>query len=64
MGARLKRCCQPSPVSQLEADRTQQNSLEAESMTGQGLIRGCSARGWIDQSTQINTNFSTNGNTP
>jgi len=64
MEARLKKCCQPSPVSQLESDHTQQNSLEAESMAGQGLTTGCSARGWMDQSTQINTNFTTNGNTP
>jgi len=64
MEARLKKMLPAFPSVTTGTDCTQQNSLEAESMAGQGLTTGRSARGWMDQSAQINTNFTTNGNTP
>jgi len=43
-----RRCYQNSPVSQLEADRAEWNSLEEEFMVGRGSITSCSAvRGWV-----------------
>ena len=47
--SKVKRmCCQTSPMSQLTADNTNQYSLEAEIVGGQGFAMGCSAIGWMD----------------
>ena len=43
-----RRRCQASPVSQLEVDLSDWNSLEAEIMGGQGLTAGCSAVGGVE----------------
>jgi len=43
-----RRCCQKSPMSQLEADRAQWNSLEAEFIVDQCSITSCSAVGEMD----------------
>lgn len=49
MGGRWKRrCCQTSPVLQMEAGHAEQNSLDAEVMGTQGSTTDCSVIGWID----------------
>jgi len=43
-----RRRCQTSPMSQLETDSAEWNSLDAEFMGGQGLTAGCSAVGGVE----------------
>jgi len=43
-----RRCCQTSPLSQLEAGCTEYKSLGTEIIGCQGLTNGCSAIGWVD----------------